>query len=320
VRSVRKRKFADAPLFSSMKEIVFAGIEGCVLLSNESCEVVATTKVGPRILGFRLKNGENILAEIPDAAMKHDMGVWKPYGGHRLWVAPEEMPRTYYPDNDPVQCEVISERAVRLIAPAERITNIQKEMRIALDDTGARLTIEHIIRNCGKEQVELAPWALTIMQGGGTTVIPQEPYRSHDDYLLPARPLVLWHFTDLTDTRWKIGKHLIELSTDSALHEPQKIGVLNKQGWMAYSWKELLFVKEFEYLAGASYPDYGSNCETYTAGDFMEVESLGPMQVLEPGEAATHRERWHLFEGVKLNDDAASRRTMIEDRINVSGL
>ena len=84
---------------------------------------------------------------------------------------------------------------------------------------------------------------------------------------------------------------------------------------MAYSWKELLFVKEFEYLPGASYPDYGSNCETYTAGDFMEVESLGPMEVLQPSESAIHRERWHLFEGMKLSDKEEYLRKQVENAI-----
>ena len=295
-----------------MEHTRFSGIDDCLVLSNASCEVIATTQVGPRLLSFRMKGGENVFAEIPKAATKTEMGMWKPYGGHRLWAAPEEMPRTYYPDNDPIEYEIISDRAVRLTAPVERITNIQKEMRVALDETGARVTIDHIITNCGNESTELAPWSLTIMRGGGTTMIPQEPYRSHDDYLLPARPLVLWHFTDLTDTRWNIGKELIQLSTDDPVPEPQKIGVMNKQGWLAYSWKDLLFVKEFEYLAGANYPDYGSNCETYTAGDFMEIESLGPMQVLQPGEAATHRERWHLFGDIDLPKNETARREHIE--------
>src|SRR5690242_10257096 len=97
-----------------MDHFTFSGIDDCVLLSNGACEMMVTTRVGPRILAFRVKGRENIFAEIPDAAMQTDWGTWKPYGGHRLWAAPEEMPRTYYPDNEPIECEVVSERAVRL--------------------------------------------------------------------------------------------------------------------------------------------------------------------------------------------------------------
>jgi len=151
------------------------------------------------------------------------------------------------------------------------------------------------------------PWALTIMRSGGTTIIPQEPFRSHDEYLLPARPMALWHFTDLKDPRFEIGKHLIQLSTDETRNEPQKIGVLNKQGWAAYYREPTLFVKEFEFIAGANYPDYGCNCETYTAGGFMEVESLGPMEVLQPNESTKHTERWSLFPNVYLSGDEKQR-------------
>ena len=283
------------------------GIRECLLLSNGDIELIATTRVGPRILCYRPLNGENVLAEVPNIAQPNSLGMWKPYGGHRLWAAPEELPRTYYPDNDPVEVESFDGHSVRLRAPVERMTHLQKEIRITLEEKGSGVSIEHIITNCGDTLVELAPWALTIVHTGGTAIIPQEPFRSHEEYLLPARPIVLWHFTDLTDPRWNIGKHLIQLSIDPAREAPQKIGVLDKQGWAAYYRNGMLFVKEFEYLPDTIYPDYGCNCETYTAGSFMELESLGMMQVLQPGESATHQERWRLFSGITLPNDEEKR-------------
>ena len=43
-----------------------------------------------------------MLAELPDTKVTTDLGEWKPWGGHRLWAAPEAMPRTYSPDNSPI--------------------------------------------------------------------------------------------------------------------------------------------------------------------------------------------------------------------------
>ena len=302
------------------KDIVtFMGIPECILLSNGDVELIATTNVGPRILCYRFTQGadkENVFAELPEATQPNALGTWKPYGGHRLWAAPEEMPRTYYPDNDPIEVEWLSKHSVGLRAPVERVTYLQKEMRITMAEQGSGVVIEHLITNCGNSPVEIAPWALTIMCSGGTTILPQEPYRSHDEYLLPARPLVLWYFTDLTDSRWKIGKNLIQLSTNTTMEAPQKIGVLNKQGWAAYYLGSTLFVKEFEYLPGATYPDYGCNCETYTAGAFMELESLGMLQVLQRNETATHKERWRLFRDVELPEEESSRTARIEREIN----
>jgi hypothetical protein len=78
------------------------------------------------------------------------------------------------------------------------------------------------------------------------------------------------------------------------------VGVANKQGWAAYFRKGTLFVKTFGYEEGFAYPDEGCNCETYTAGSFMELETVGPIHGLEPGETATHEETWRLFKGIDI--------------------
>ncbi|MHB1456532.1 MAG: hypothetical protein ACYC0V_06400, partial [Armatimonadota bacterium] len=65
------------------------------------------------------------------------------------------------------------------------------------------------------------------------------------------------------------------------------------------------FLKKFPYIDGASYPDFGSNCEIYTEGSFMEVETLGPLAIVEPEQNVIHTEEWFLFNGVmKGSNDA----------------
>jgi hypothetical protein len=175
-------------------------------------------------------------------------------------------------------------------------------MRITLSPEGSRVRIYHRITNKNLWGIELAPWAITIFRGG-VTILPQEPYRSHDAALLPARPLVLWHYTDLGDPRFRIGKKFILLKPDATMHEPQKIGIANKQGWAGYLKNKTLFIKRSEYKEGAPYPDYGSSMETYTAEAFMEIETLGPLERLEPGAFAEHVEIWTLFQNVETGKD-----------------
>jgi hypothetical protein len=269
----------------------------CLRLSNGTVEVVVTTAIGPRIIRYAFAGEDNILGEVPDDVVKTELGMWKPWGGHRLWTAPEAMPRSYSPDNDPI-AHTIDGRTVRLVQPVEPRTGIQKEMIVTLDEQGTGVTILHRLANRGLWDVEVAPWALTIMNGGGEVILPQEPYRSHDDFLLPARPMVMWHYTDLSDPRWTIGKKYIRLRTDARLKEPQKVGVGNAQGWGAYLRNRTLFVKRFGWIKEATYPDFGSNAETYTAGTFIELETLGPLSRLAPGASADHTERWFLFRNV----------------------
>jgi len=289
-----------------MESLTYLNQPDCLRLANKTVEAVVTTAIGPRILRYGFLRGENILAELPDAVVKTDFGDWKPWGGHRLWTAPEQMPRSYEPDNEPIGAEKLGARAVRLVQGVEPATGVRKYMTVGLDATGTRLVVHHKIVNRNYWAITLAPWALTIMSGGGCVILPQEPYRSHADYLLPARAMVLWHYTDLNDPRYAIGPRYLRLRTDAGLDTPQKIGIANKQGWAAYFRQGTLFVKTFEYDPEATYPDGGCNCETFTKGDFMELETLGPLVTIAPFEAAEHVEQWRLFRGVDIGDTEAS--------------
>ncbi len=285
-----------------MQTLEMLGLPNCRKLSNGTIDVIVTTDVGPRVIGYAFTGSENILGLCPDKSVPTPLSEWKPWGGHRLWAAPEAMPRTYAPDDQPVEHELIDERTLRLTGAVEEPTRIQKEMTIALNKVGSKLTISHRITNRSLWPIELAPWAITILNAsqGGTVIIPQEPYRSHDDALTPSRPMVLWHYTDLTDPRWDFGRRYLRLAVDPQSESPQKIGVANKQGWAAYHHDSTLLVKRFEYDPDALYPDEGCNCEAYTAGSFAELESLGPMHRLDPGESAEHVEEWALFENVDI--------------------
>jgi hypothetical protein len=276
----------------------------CLRIENDAAELVVTLDAGPRILHYALRGGENILGACPDLSESTELGTWRPLGGHRLWAAPESKPRTYAPDNDPVRCDIAGPSSAILTQPTDA-AGLEKEMAITLADSGSAVTISHRITNRNLWEVEIAPWALTILRGGGTAIIPQEPYKAHSEELLPARPMVLWAYTDLSDPRWQIGARLLRLSTDAARSEPQKIGVLNKLGWCAYHVGSLLFVKRFAFDSQATYPDYGSNNETYTAGDFIELETLGGLQRLAPGERTEHVEHWLLYADVSLSGDDA---------------
>jgi hypothetical protein len=285
-----------------VERVAYFGQNNCRHFSNGTVELIVTTDIGPRIIRYAFVGGENILGEVPQLEFKTEWGLWKPWGGHRLCPAPEELPRTYSIDKQPNEFDIQNDLAICLRQPAGPETaNIEKEITVTLDPRGTGVTIHHKITNRSAGAIEVAPWALTILNGGGATILPQEPFRSHDDCLTPARPLVLWYFTDLTDPRLILGRRYISLCNDPARSEPLKIGIGNKRGWAAYSRGSVLFVKRFDYQQDAAYPDYGSNNEVYTAGSFMELESLAPLRRLELNTTAEHRERWGLLRTAPIN-------------------
>jgi hypothetical protein len=290
----------------SLEKISYLNLPNCYRLSNEEIEVVVTTDIGPRIMRYGFAGHENTLREFPEAERDGDLSRWRPWGGHRLWVAPESMPHTYAPDNTPIEYELLGENSIKLMQPAGPATGLRKEITVTIGREGTDVLVHHRIVNESLRATELAPWAITIMSGGGTAILPQEPYLPHSEALLPARPLVLWHYTDLGDPRWTIGKRYIRLRCDEASPEPQKIGIMNKQEWAAYLRDKTLFVKRFAYREGASYPDYGSNTEIFTAGSYMELETLAPLTRLEPQAFADHVERWNLFGDVDTGSTESS--------------
>lgn len=293
-----------------MEKVKYLGQPNCFRLSNGTVEVIVTTDIGPRVLRYGFVSGENIFAEVPDLATKTALGEWKPWGGHRLWCAPELMPGSYAPDNEPIAHQVEGE-AIRLQQPTDK-AGIQKTIRVQLAKSGTQVTLWHQLINRNLWPIRVAPWTSTIMRGGGMTVLPQEPYRSHEQCLAPAQPIVTWYFTRLADPRWRIGDRYLCLSTDEQRAEPQKVGIANKQRWCGYHCGTTLFIKRFAYIEGVEYPDFGCNNETYTTRAYMEVESLGPLQTLEPGEAVDHVEDWFLFREVNIGKDEASLAAAID--------
>jgi hypothetical protein len=280
-----------------MERIAYKGWQNCYRMSNGIIDLIATTDVGPRLIRFGFSGDVNEFKEYPDMLGKTGGEEFRLYGGHRLWHAPEARPRTYYPDNVPVTIEQHSEW-VRLIQPVENTTGIQKEMDVALSVDAACVRVTHRLRNTNLWAVELAPWALSVMAPGGRVLLPLPPRGSHEANLVPANTLTMWAYTDMSDPRWTWGRKYVMLRQDPQRTEPQKVGLMVPNGWVAYARDGHLLVKLFHHVSGAPYPDWGCSVETFTNAEMLEVETLGPTVTLQPNGAVEHVETWWLYRDV----------------------
>jgi len=283
----------------------YGGWPNAVKLSNGTIELIATLDVGPRVIRFGFEGGPNVMKEFAGQMGGTNEAEWMIRGGHRLWHAPEAKPRTYPLDNVPVQLEEIGDFGVRLTPEPEIANGIQKQMEITMAAGENLVTVTHRLTNIGPWAIELAPWALSVMDAGGKAIVPLPEKLSHTEVLTPAFPLVLWPYTDMTDSRLHFGSRYFTLSQD-ATKGPTKFGMALELGWAAYQVHGVLFVKYFDFDPCAVYPDYGCNFETFTNEEFLEVESLGPLTLLEPGETVEHDETWRLFDNVPLAIDEES--------------
>jgi hypothetical protein len=182
---------------------------------------------------------------------------------------------------------------VRLRQPVEALTGIRKTMTVRLAPDRPVVTVDHELRNEGPWPVELAPWAITQLPLGGIAILPQTAGALDPTGLLPNRQLVLWPYTHLQDPRLHLGDDLLLLRAEPAV-PPCKIGYLNRLGWAAYLHRGVLLVKRFSPRPEEPHADFGCNVETYCNDQFLELETLGPLARLAPGEAVSHTETWEL--------------------------
>ena len=274
----------------------FGGWPNCIRIFNKESELIVSTDIGPRILRFGFINSQNFFHLSPDDLGKTGGPDWRIYGGHRLWHAPEATPRSYFPDNDPVKYSFFS-NTIKLVQPKETTTGIVKEIEISLSPDSNHATVLHRLINENLWDIECSPWAISALAQGGYAIIPHEPYGEGNDFLLPSRPLVLWQYTRMADPRWIWGNKYIQAKQVPELIAEQKMGVLNKQGWTAYSLNGEILIKKFEYRPGAIYPDFNSNNEIYINGNLLEIETLGPMTKIPPHGSVEHTEHWMLAKG-----------------------
>lgn len=303
----------------SIKEVSYQNYGKCMQLSNGEIELCVTLELGPRIIRFARTGGENMMFEDLERTQVQrgsafdsyygEGSAWYIYGGHRLWASPEALPRSYYPDNTPPKAQVI-ENGVILTCPEQIRNNLQMTTMITMCPDSPHVTVTHHIKNTGAFPAEFAAWGLSVMAAGGKVAVPV-PQR--DTGLLSNRAIALWPYSRMTDPRVCWGDRYITLRQDPGIADAFKLGINNEDGFAMYFNHNALFVKQFDYLPGVTYPDGGMNFETYANAYFLEVESIGPLTMVGSGETITHTERWSLYGDVAMPESDADALGKVAD-------
>jgi hypothetical protein len=225
---------------------------------------------------------------LPEATLERPGGAdpLRFLGGHRLWVAPEVPEVTYEPDDRPCAVTEVQD-GLRIEAPTDG-AGLAKALEVRSDGDG--WIVDHTIRNASEAPVRLAPWAITQLRLGGEVVLPTG---SSGPGPQADRCVVLWPYTDPSDPRVRFGPGVVGI--DAVPGRPRiKLGVSPSEGRVRYRLQGEVFEKRIELERGAEYPDRGAAIQVYLCDEFCELETLGPLRELGPGEEARHRERWTL--------------------------
>jgi hypothetical protein len=214
-----------------VEKTAYEGWPNCYRVTNGEVELIVTSDIGPRVMRYGFVGGQNFFWQQPEGLGQTGEPAWVMRGGHRVWIAPEDLNYTYQPDNGPVHVKVLADGVIAT-EPVETKTGIEKEIEIHMTPDGTARVVNRLT-NRGIMQFEFATWALTMMAQGGLAITGFPPRGSHDVYLQPTTPLVMWAYTDFSDPRWKFTSNYVTLRQDPANHEAQKLGHFNEQSWAA---------------------------------------------------------------------------------------
>ena len=270
-------------------------------ITNDVIEAYITLDVGPRIIKFGHVNGQNFMRDdrnafdpMDDKEFTDYFGEgkkWENLGGHRIWTSPESYPETYAPDLDPVEYKLTENGAV--FTPAPEIPNgIVKQLEIRMDNDDANMQVIMRVTNISPTDKEYAVWGLTVSERTGTVIIPMN---TNDTGLLANRIVSVWPYTDMSDSRIYWGSKYVTVKQDTNAKNPLKLGFDLNCGSVYYVLNDEIFCKRYDTKhPTAAYPDGGCSFETYTNKEFIEIESLGELKTVKPGETSELIESWSL--------------------------
>lgn len=277
-------------------------------IENGDMELYVTLDVGPRIIRYALPGGENFMfedvnAEIVEQSAAFDDhfypgAYWRTYGGHRIWLTPEAKPDTYYPDNDPCTYTV-NGNVITVTPPAQKASQVAERLVLTVPESGTSVVVRAEATNLADHPQTFGVWQISVMCPNGLAVVPQT---LRNTGLLHNRRMSLWPYCEMNDARVYWGKTLFTLRQDPSADRPFKVGTSNERGFAAYLCHNAMFVKRMPFYADVPYPDDGCNFETYTNPQILELESLGKLAPVAPGDTVSSEEIWSLTPNVTAPD------------------
>jgi len=278
------------------QRVDFHGYSDCIVLENDSTRVVLGAHCGGRVLEYSV-HGKNALRLDPSQAG----WTWKPgspeidpWGG-RFDIGPEKT----IPPHPTLwvgtwKSRLDSSGVAKLTSEADPATGMRLTRTFELAPDSTRLTCTQTMQNVSNRVQAWCHWGRTLSPGGGICIVPlTTPSRFPNAYLRYGPDPFINYLP--SDPNVRIRENFLEIIGPPA---HPKLGMDSHAGWLAYlTDNNLLFVKRFP-----TYPDRPYNemagftvSVWYYKDELVELEPIGPMERLAPGESASFTEDWWLL-------------------------
>jgi hypothetical protein len=284
------------------------------VLRNRAAEVVVVPAIG-RVMQFRLLDGGSppIFWSHPaiGPALAGDENGWINFGGDKAWPAPQSdwerlagkgwpPPRTF----DAVAHAATADgNTVVLTSPVDPAYGMRIRRRISLHATEPVMSIETTYEKLEGAPIRVAVWTITQL------VSPERLF-----VLLPERsvfPGGLRRVMPPVPKDFALDGRLLSLARDPA----QKTMIASDGdalAWVGAGPSLLIENVSPPPAAGARWPGGDTHAQIYTSSDdaepYVELELLGPLADLAPGQSASVSVRYRLFAREEADPKEEARR------------
>lgn len=299
----------------------FFGYNGCLQLSNADTRVILDPNCGGRVLSYQHLGAEAIPLNPAQQGYTWQPGgkVVDPYGG-RCDVGPEmTLPRHMDLWLGAWRGRFIGPREAELVSPVDSATKLQLIRTFRLDEQGAHLSFTQKIINRGTVTRRCCHWSRTFGQGDGIVVVPLNPNSRYPKGYLTYGPGAVMDYSPQPSENVRVRDGFLEIKGDPVYSKfmADPVGPTETNGvsraWLGYVMRnDMMFVKRFPVYPQRNYGEASAaSLSLYyypfaddrlkppdqrpLTVDFCELEPIGPLEVIAPGQSASYTEDWWLL-------------------------
>ncbi len=298
--------------FPGAREITENKYPNCIELFNDSVRVVLEPNLGGRILVYALNEKNVLYVDKKDDGRIYEPGVFIHPSAGRFDIGPEHTipphPKLYM---GMWSAKITGPRQAEMISQADSVTGVQLVRKFKLAKSGSMLEFTQIIRNIGQENRCYCHWGRTLAKGGGIALAPVNNNSRYPEKYIIYGPGKIMNFRPENETNIRVKENIMEI-TDTP--SQPKIITDSYDGWLAYITKDdQLFIKKFPVFSNKTYGEMAANtaCIFYKEL-YCEVEPIGPMEFIKPGQEKSFTEYWYLFDFTYPANKNVSRKKIME--------
>lgn len=293
-----KAAFQGLNLTTITRFIATHGYENCLEIKNQEVRVVIEPNLGGRVLIYE-KNGKNILYvdSTKNGWTFKKNGMTQPSAG-RFDIGPEATtPKRNATWVGAWTPEIIDNQSVKITSAIDSVAGIQMVRTFSLDAFSSHLTCTQTVTNVSKKDIRGNHWGRTFAVGGGISLVPKNPNsRFPKGYCIYRPPFNGIDFKPADEPNVAVREGIIEIKNTPS--EP-KFVMDNTEGWLSYiAPNNLLFIKKYPIYPNRPYGEVSAATSSiwYFKDTMVEIEPIGPQEILKTGESFSFTEDWWLFE------------------------